>query len=247
MARVSLNLSDDGFTRVSAETARAIVKEPLDVGIMPLVIIRQADQIRELPPGVHVEMGNEPDLSKFGWTVDSYRRELDRAVAVAQDHGVHLWAGAVSNLNQRGFKFLRQLPWCDLPAWVGCSVHRYPDGPPDRGHVKGGFLVRSRYTREEEVAELRAIVGARPVGLSEIGYNHRDFSEDQAARHLAWEARFFAQQDFTFAIAYQINSEHPTEGHHDAHFGFRRHESEWETKGVWRPCADAWFGCDLAG
>jgi hypothetical protein len=225
----------DDFYPTSPEVTHQIAQEILDAGMRPLIIVRTPGQILDLPLGVDVEMGNEPDLQKFGWTPASYWRAVQDAIPIAQGRNP-LWVGVVSNLNSRGFRFLRTLPWSEIPSWVGVSVHRYPDpGGPHRSHMRDLFGFGRRWSRDDEVRELRAIVGPRGLAISELGYHvgAGGWTEAESAAHMEYERQFWARHGFAFAVAFQIASAPST--HYEANFGFQRVDS------TWRPVADAWF------
>jgi hypothetical protein len=257
-------LRNAGFTliRIDCQTNRdpALAQEVIDAGLQPLVIIRDADQIPLLPEGIDIEFGNEPDIEKFGWTkfnkadaainettyaavmrnapksfTTSYWGEAQRAIAAAKDRNP-LWIGVVSNLNARGFRFLSSGDWSNIPSWVGCSVHRYPDGnsPPEKAHLRG--LLGKWWKRADEITELRKIVGSRPLGVSEIGYHtaYGVWKDGDVAKHMAWERQFFEDSKFDFAVGYQLNDGPADDQHHDSHFGFL------DGKGTWKPVAPAW-------
>ena len=228
---------DQGFTIVRVDLQKAdqakttqLAQEVNDAGLQPLCIVRRAEQMSVLPAGALVELGNEPDLAHFGWTVESYLAEARRCVPIALASGQRLYLGVVSNLNKRGFKFLEQLPWQEWPEQICCSVHRYPDGRlPTNAHS-------GCKSREHEVAKLRAIVGHRPLAVTEVGYHDGPggWNWGQVAEHMAWERRFFSEQGFEVVVAFQINDGEKLDPSTEAHFGFRRHPS-----GEWKPVAQA--------
>ncbi len=192
----------------------ALAQEVLAAGLTPLCIIRRPEQMKALPDGVLIELGNEPDLAHFGWTFETYREAADACVKIALQSGQKLYIGAISNLNTRGFDFLRQLPWKDWPASICCSIHRYPDGhSPLNAHAPSK-------TREQEIDILRSIVGNRPLACTEVGYHDDEWTEAEVAEHMAWERNFFSQQGFEICSAYNINDGSGTS--HEDHYGFRR-------------------------
>ncbi len=205
----------------------AAAREVLDAGLRPFVICTTVDQARRLPAGVDAEWGNEPDIRGNGWTVERYVREGTEFLVVALERGLRPWVGAVSNLNDRGFNFLRQLPWSQLPPSVGCSFHRYPESRPDEGH--------DGRTRDEEVAELKSIIDARPIAMSEMGYNSLTFTRDQIVAAYAFEREFWTRHGCELAIAYQITDGRGTSV--EDHYGFHTVEGEWK-----RDIVAAWSG-----
>lgn len=212
------------------QTTALLAQEVIDAGLQPLCIIRRAEQMEVLPEGALVELGNEPDLAHFGWTLESYTAEARRCVPIALSTGQRLYLGVVSNLNRRGFRFLAQLPWKEWPETICCSVHRYPDGRlPTNAHSGSS-------SREEEVAKLRAIVGPRPLAVTEVGYHDGPggWNWAQVAEYMAWERRFFSEQGFEIVVGFQINDGERLDPSTEAHFGFRRNPS-----GEWKPVTSA--------
>lgn len=204
-------------------TTTALAQEVLTAGLQPLCIIRRAEQIAACPEGALIELGNEPDLAHEGWTVESYLAAAAECVPLALAANRRLYLGVVSNLNARGFAFLRQLPWMEWPASnICCSVHRYPEGnSPHTPHT--GWL-----SRDDEIVTLKAIVGERPLACTEVGYHDgpTGSTEAQVADHMAWEGQFFSAHGFEIVSAYQIN-DGPTDEPSD-HFGFRRQDGSWK-------------------
>ena len=142
------------------EVIHALVREITETGLEPVVILREAAQLAAVPAGLRVEPRNEPDLE--GPEAGAYADLCYQFIEV--DEGQHqLFVGVVSNLNDRGFKYLKQLPWHD-EAWarVGCSFHRYPDRTPEQSHMYDFTLkypFKKYWTRDMEIEELRRIVG----------------------------------------------------------------------------------------
>jgi hypothetical protein len=146
---IRLDLQD-----VDDATTTALAQEVLDAGLRPLCIIRRPDQMLVLPDTARIEVGNEPDLEHFGWTPESYVAVANDCVEIARATLHTLYVGAVSNLNDRGFDFLKTLPWADYPPSIRCSVHRYPE----TGSATAPHFPPSR-TRDDEVRTLRNLVG----------------------------------------------------------------------------------------
>lgn len=220
-----------------------LAQEVLDAGMTPLVIIRVPEQIPDLPIGVMIEVGNEPDLAHEGWQQSPavYWRTAGACIAYAEKGWQSLYLGAVSNLNARGFGFLRGLPWSDIPSWVGCSHHWYPDDDmPHASHIEKGFLRKKRNTRDQDIADLKAIVGERPLALSETGWWDGPYrTETDVAEWYAFERAFWESHGYAFAVAYQIASAaapaDPAQWKPEHGYGFRR------ANGSWKPSTQAWF------
>lgn len=227
----------DAPVRCSREQVRAIIDE---VGgrFNPYLMIRYVDQRNDLPPGpFYVELGNEPDLKQFGWTVEEYAAACLAARDAFEGSEYRLFVGVISNLDRDSLEFLQALPWKELPNWIGCSYHRYPVSgqPPWVGQVKQ--LFGKRRSREWEVEELRRIVGPRPIGVSEVGYNELEFSEAQAVEYFGWEKEFLEKTGHEFAIAYQAWDGPQDDTSNLGHYGFRDLET-----GRWKDQTRAWTG-----
>lgn len=217
-------------TGLPLETSAGLAREVIDHGLQPLCIVRKADQMLALPPGALVELGNEPDLEQFGWTVESYIREARFCVAVARESGQRLYLGVVSNLNRRGFSFLEALPWREWPTTICASAHRYPEGRDPRTPHKGCK------NREHEIEKFKAIVGPRPIAITEVGYSDGPgyWSENDVAAHMAWERQLFDHHGFEIVVGFQANDGPNADT--ESHFGFRRLD------GSWKPVADSFTG-----
>lgn len=218
--------------QLDATTTRARVQEIQAAGLVPLAIIRDASQLAFLAPGVNVELRNEPDLE--GPTASEYEGLVHATAVECQRLGLYLWAGAVSNLNDRGFRFLSDARVDRWPASVNVSVHWYPHGEtPQVPHP--GFR-----SREHEVAALKALIGPRTWGVSEFGYHtasratwldrlfrrRRQWTDAQVAAFVAWEWNFWQAQGAVGAALYQLN-DGPTSAAIDR-FGIRRGDGTWK-------------------
>lgn len=238
----------EGFTIVRLDCQQcsdvwtaALAQEAINEGLQPLVTVRRPEALRALPDGALAEFGNEPDLgSHFGWpTFESYWTPCREAIRIALELNLRLYIGVVSNLNNRGFDFLKKMPWNDIDPKICCSIHRYPE----RG--KGPTAPHDRFkSREAEVAELRKIVGNRPLACTEVGY-HRGagsdgYTEEEIASHLAWERQFWTDQSFDFSVVYQINDGPAGDTSALGNYGLRRRD------GTWRPAARAFTGATAA-
>jgi hypothetical protein len=247
MARVQVyknTPSQANPTLCSPSEAFDIVQEVYEADLQPLVIIRDPEQLHHLPHHSYldVNVGNEPDLMKFGWDVDTYNHAVRAAIEIVKAHyadRIRLRVGVVSNPNSRGLSFLRSIPWSSFPVEiVGCDYHRYPvtGGTPEMGHNK--TLFGSRRTREWEVGEIRRIVGDdRSLSVSEVGYNSLEFDELTAALHFTWERQFLERMGHDFAIAYQVEDGPQSSKDVEAHYGFKDLETQ-----QWKAQMSAWTG-----
>jgi len=212
---IRLDLQD-----VDDATTTALAQEVLDAGLQPLCIIRRPEQMLAVPPACLMELGNEPDLEHFGWTPESYGAAATDAVELALTYGLTLYVGAVSNLNRRGFEFLRTLPWADYPPQIRCSIHRYPEtGSATKPHD-------GCHSRDGEVTRLRDIVGHRPLACSEVGYSEAEWTAVEVACNMAYERQFWTDHHFDFCSAYQLND--GPEPDSPEQYGFRRLDGTWK-------------------
>jgi hypothetical protein len=76
------------------------------------------------------------------------------------------------------------------------------------------------------VATLKSIVGPRPLAVTEVGYSNSEFSEEESARNLSWERKFFGDAGFEIVSAYGINDGPSTQT--IDHYGFRRFDGTWK-------------------
>lgn len=238
-------LKQKGFTLIridgqhlSPDVLYARAKEVLDGGLRVLVIVRTASQIKALPPGCDVCLGNEPDIAANRWTVGDYTDQIFDATTEAEQVKARLWVGEVSNLNTRGLAFLSALPWPKISRHVGASFHRYPTGNGfDAAH-------RPAANRAQEVTMMRRIVGPRAFGISEVGYHtaprpfawlwSRRWTNAQVARFMARERAFWSNAGAAFCCAYQVNDGPDDTAEH--RYGFR------DLSGAWKPVTSTFTG-----
>lgn len=214
------------------EQTRDRVLEISDAGLVPFPIVRNAEQVELLPSGTNVELRNEPDLN--GPSPADYEWEVTPLWDACERLGLFLWAGAVSNLNARGLRYLTEAHVERWPALVSVSVHRYANGDsPNTPHQ--GFR-----TRGHEVEELKRIIGTRTWGVSEFGFStanratkldkllwrKRQWTDAQVAEFVAFEFNFWAKQGALGAALYQLN-DGPTNTVLDR-YGIRRIDGTWK-------------------
>ena len=226
--------------RCSPEDVNRWVRDVQQAGLAPLVTLWDAAQISALDPTLgplDIELRNEPNLE--GPDPMIYRGLLAYVLPAVVAGGHRLWAPAISNLDRKGFAYLRACG--PLPAGVNVSVHWYPHGNrPERPHP--GF--ESRYI---EVSTLLNIIGEdRSWGVSEFGYHsaarrsteswlekqlgvtHR-WSDEEVAAHVHHEWRFWREAGASFACLFQLND--GPEDNKEHRFGIRRLD------GTWKPAA----------
>lgn len=197
--------------RISIQDTLAQIDDHLAVGLTPLVIIRDAEQLEQLPPGYY-ELRNEPDLE--GPPPSEYSLLMHAAAAVAERRGQILYVGVVSNLNDRGLGYLNALR--PFPNDVRVSVHRYGDGSFDSPH--SGFD-----NRDSELRWLRAAIGDLRFAVTEFGYPDEDMSPTEATRRIRVEFEFWAGKA-DFACLYQLNDGPRS----NEHFGIRDVHGDWK-------------------
>lgn len=196
--------------RADAYTANAIVQQVKEAGLRPLAIIRDAQQMLELPDDIDFELRNEPDLE--GPPPQVYRGLMLDIARLAD--GRRVWVGAVSNFNERGFDYLRKLG--TIPPNLGVSIHNYGDGE---------FA-----PTEAKYAHFIGIIGERQFAITEFGYPTEDIPELQVARLVREEHLWWAAHGARFSIMYQLN-DGPNDGES---YGLRRMD------GSWKPTAFIW-------
>lgn len=187
---------------------------------------------RGAPPAI--EIGNEPDLAHDVWKgqpallAETFSKCFEKARSFSARCPV--LTPSVSNLNSRGFDYLRVMLEAGLPDGCAVAVHRYPNGDhPSVPH--GGFA-----SREEEIGLLMDLTGDRDVWVTEAGRSEgpirrRRFlrppkvywlSESDVSDYMEEEVRLWAHRSRVKALVwYQINSgpDHDNELHN---YGIRR-------------------------
>ncbi len=200
--------------RVDRDSAILQIQDHLSVGLTPLATIRDGNQIRQIGLPVWYELRNEPDLE--GPTPEEYRILVEDAVEANREVGGRLFIGVVSNLNDRGFDYLKAIR--PFPAGVDISVHRYGDGTFEHPHK--GFS-----SRNAEVKWLKETIGPRKFAVTEFGYPTSDMSEEEQAKKIRQELEFWYQKA-EFACIYQIND---GPGNTRSHrYGIRRSDGSWK-------------------
>ena len=222
--------------QLDAPKTLARVIEIFHAGLIPLPIIGHVFQLHMLPHGTHVELRNEPDLE--GPSPAVYEGMVIQTARECERYGLTLWAGAVSNLHQRGLEYLAACRPDRWPASVRVSVHRYPHGDtPQTPHT-------TFTNRESEVNTLRRIITSqrkeRTWGVSEFGYHtanraktwerylgiRRQWTDDQVAEFVAWEWAFWSEAGAAGACLYQLN-DGPTSAAIDR-YGIRTVDGAWK-------------------
>lgn len=176
-----------------------LVKDPADI-----------PKLRMLVQGpLKISGPNEPDLEVRSGFLGLFRRPsvsiaqygawLAAAAPACQAAGYECWAPVISNLNNRGLKYLSDL-WPTLAKYpsVGIDVHRYAPGNDAHAPQEGSA------TRAGEIARLKAIIGTRKWGVSEFGYASPPNTETQQVNLWGDEFAFWEKTDAQYVIAYQV-------------------------------------------
>lgn len=217
-------------TPAAVEALRA---ETVGSGLEPLWIIRP-EQLSWFQPGERVELLNEPN---FYLSSSAYADMWNRLADDAQSRQIQVYVGSLSNLTYPVLDWFRAA-WRQMttpPSLV--SIHRYPtDDGPHAPHA--GF-----WSRLDEVAALRSIIGQTPFDVTEFGYHTARrwrwkvwptrWSEAQTAAFVGYEWDFWSSVGVSRAYLYQLNNGRGTS--HLDHYGIRR------VDGTLKPSATAHY------
>ena len=227
------------------------IRAILAAGLRPLVIVRDADQVLALAgvlQGCDVELWNEPDGTVDGRIEPgNYARLVPAFAAACRGVEATPWIGAISNLHTSALAWLHEMlsaaSFLAPDATFGITAHWYPVGR-SRWNAHPGFS-----SRTDEVDELKAIIGARPWGISEFGFhtasqlrirwlprwgwNAWAWTDQQVAENIAHEWDFWRAQGAAFACLYQLNDGNQNIAEH--RFGIRRYNEQ--NPFDWKPSA----------
>ncbi len=231
----------DAMETFTLEGMNAIVNPCLDRYLSPLVIVSRPEQCELLPQGIDIEVLNEPDIRKhpapyFNDDPAGYITLVQQVNNAALLRQQSVWAGAPSNLDERGFNWLRAVA-PNFPVEVGVSFHRYPESGCGPQEAHQGYRNRS-----DEMRALRDIIGDRPYGHSEGGFHTAPqsgpwwrlgrkvtWTDDQVASMWTWEWTFLEEQGCAFGTLFQIHDGPNADG--ESHFGV------WRLDGTLKPVA----------
>ena len=187
------------FERASAEQCRDACGQMLDLGLQPLITVRDSDQVTQLQHGTLVEHFNEADITSNGWQHERDLANMYRIIEKCAERALKLYVGgAVSGLHKRGFAHLSRYDWKNIPEHIGVSIHRYAT---DQDCTKvtdwgGSFLSKPPKPwreRADEVKHLFDLVGSRPVAVTECGVCSAEYSEAQQCEAMRYEREFWSQ------------------------------------------------------
>lgn len=230
----ALGIRSEYFGVQNAEDLRNLIQEVVEAGLIPYSALRP-DQFAWLPAvdvfgPLLVECWNEPDLGTPPtprMSPEGYAADLRLAANLILP-GHRLWGGAISNLTVEALNWLRDSLAAGWPPDAGVSVHWYPPKgklPPRNQHKGFG-------SREHEVERLLSVIGDRPWGVSEIGYNDAEgLTRGQVLDATRWEREFWEQCGARFCLFYQVND--GPSGHYLDRFGWRTYPqpglpSQWK-------------------
>lgn len=188
-----------------------------------------------------IEVGNEPDLADDYWKKDPalMARTFTRCYEVIREYSSFcpVLSPSISNLNERGFKYLRKMLTVGIPSGAAVAFHRYPhDGDPALPH--DGFE-----SREAEADHLMELAQGRAIWLTETGLTEGPWknkrwddgwfhSEEFVADTFVGEVDFWTRPWVEALTWYQIN-DGPDPDEQLDHYGIRRSEGDWKPV-AWR-------------
>lgn len=218
---------------LDATTTAALFQEPLAVGLIPFPVVSSIQQLTKLPAGAHVELLNEPDI--FGPSASAYAGLVSIFDEECARRSITLHAGAISNLNDRGFRFLREAKAGSWPARVHASIHWYPHGDwPETPHP--GYR-----SRNHEIEVLLGIIGSRPWGVTEWGFHtaprkgawwdwrKKAWTDQQVAEFVGgpWGWSYWDAVGAGGAVLYQhVDGPNPNDPDH--RYGIMRQDRTWK-------------------
>lgn len=226
-------LRDIGYTRlrVGIHTGESIdqVRYVINSGFRPLVIIKDATQVREHRDvlwGCDLELWNEPDGAVDGVISPAeYAKMVPDFVGACEEVGATPWIGSISNLHKKGLSWLDDMLWETTAVFTtfNVSVHRYPKGKSWKTPHEG-FA-----SREAEVRALKSIIGDVKWACTEFGYHtapqliHKwipiklwswRWTDAEVAEQVRKEWTFWQEQGAEFACLYQV-TDGPTDTRED--------------------------------
>jgi hypothetical protein len=216
----------------SPELAAEMAYDVIGAGMLPYVTVREVAQTALLPPNTKVELFNEPDLNG---PLPAEYVALAQLFADTARPDLELYGPTISNLNLRGFAYLRAV-W-PLPERFKVSIHRY-------GNNTFAVPHKGTSSREDEVQQLQDIIGYRPFCVSECGFHMaperswRTFlrtvrmGEQQHADCLRREMEFWVRMGAEFSIIFQID-DGPTDIR-EHRYGIRTWDTALNQPGRWK-------------
>lgn len=227
-------LSQLGFTdirqdlqRCTQPQAEQLLAEGRKSTLRHLYVVTLS-QLALLRPGERAELWNEPDLNHI--TPEAYVDAWVKYAQPALDRGVRVYASAISNLNARGFAWLRRAYELFPVPPLFVSVHRYPDKTAQNPHLPFP-------SRDAEVVALRRLIGDASIAVTEMGYHSAlrwrwkilptRWNDREVAENLRYEWQFWSTQiNVDTVYVYQLN-DGPSWSAVDR-YGIRRQNNTWK-------------------
>ena len=225
-----------------------LTMEVVEAGLQALVIVFRPEHTPVvLDEGGMVEVENEPLIAypdrrfpRDAMKVEDYITLARDCLTSAGDAFIgQLWLGAVHTLNPECLAYLDTIA-INVEGNYGVSYHRYTNGK-DMWNPQPGMA-----SREEEMRQLQALAGGRPLARTECGrhtapdsrsygvFNLRketwQLTDDEVATDNAAEIAFDAQWGVQFTTIYQLNDGPDPNEALDC-YGIRR------VDGTWKPSA----------
>ncbi len=208
---------------------RLCVEEVIAAGMRPLTICRTLGDLYGIPEWTDVEWQNEPDIGTpptWRFTPAEYVAMLPDVIDICDRRHLRLWVGSISNLSTTALDWLVAIMPA-VPSHVGISVHRYPRTNLQFAATQPGFA-----SRGEEVAVLKAIIGARPFLVSEYGYHQSGYrscfrrvpplTNQEVADKMRLETEFWREAGADALVWYQVGEDG------DPKYGLRTREGIWK-------------------
>jgi hypothetical protein len=191
-------------------------------------------------PRCAIEISNEPDLSVDDWKKkpEALAEVFSECFFVVREFSEEtpVLSPSISNLNDRGFRYIRKMIDAGLPLDCGIAFHRYPAGrdfwTPHQGSA----------TRPVEEKRLKELANGRALWATEVGWaewNQRyTLTELEVAERLRDEIEYWTAAGVEALVLYQLNSGVWKASDSDDHkrlstYGARRLD------GSWKPWAEA--------
>lgn len=203
--------------------------------VLWLASVDHPETISMVPESSLFEYGNEPDLQ---YTPAEYAASLRYLIPIADERGIDLITGGISNLTPKAIQWLAEV-LKRVPQIANIAFHRYPHGDnfetPHPGYS----------SRLAEWQALEAVIGTRVPWLTEFGYNtgvrksgwwfwtkYKQWTDQQVAEMVTKEWQFW-EDKVEAACIYQLNDGSSLTDD-ESNFGIRY----TRTSGAWKPVAD---------
>lgn len=240
--RVSANYDQKPWAPIPDHDLKSLVQEPRAHGMLPYVVVRDAETVWRLPADAqpYVGAGNESSLfDLFGWpTRKGYVQKARAIIEACEQRGFPCGAAVIHNLNDDGLDYgeavMREL---QPPAWVDFDFHWY--WHPTHRNIKPSWDAKNEDgdTLKRQFERLREIAGPdRGLVCSELnGFSaSHGMTELDIAEWYAFWRELSPHMGIKHLFAYHLN-DGDTSVRADADHGFQK---DW----VWKLRADAFLG-----